>query len=169
MELREGQVIEGLRGRFQIRRRCGSEVLYDSRAQLNGTSMSSWGVSENPVPWRAGVFSYQAKFSDTGTRTGERAQAMLDTAERQGIFFRETLPLYRVTLTVDPDSANRIGEPFLADNQPTTASPPASWRTKSPSGSSTRAATSPATTRRPGWISRRDSSTSRRSGGTGSR
>jgi hypothetical protein len=80
--------------------------------------MSSWGVSENPAPWRAGVFSYQAKFSDTGTRTGERAQAMLDTAERQGIFFRETLPLYRVTLTVDPDSANRTGEPFLAENQP---------------------------------------------------
>ncbi|MCS6898259.1 MAG: protein kinase [Myxococcales bacterium] len=97
---------------------CREKVLYDSRAPLNGTSMSSWEMSENPLSGKVGAFSYQLRYSDTGPRTGERAQAVLDTSERQGIFFREMLPLYRVTLAVDPDSANRMGEPFLKENQP---------------------------------------------------
>lgn len=92
---------------------CGSETLFDSEAQLNGTSMLSWDLRENPVAGKDKVFSYPLSFSDVGTRVGARAQATIDTQARQAVLFRETIPVYRVVLSVDPNSANRAGEPLL--------------------------------------------------------
>lgn len=97
--------------------RCGSETLYDSNAQLNGTSSTSWRVDESAVVGKAGVFSYRLQYSDLGSRVGERAQGSVDTLHRQAVFFSETVPLYRVTLTLDPESANRSGDPLLPLNR----------------------------------------------------
>ncbi|MCU0654441.1 MAG: protein kinase [Polyangiaceae bacterium] len=96
--------------------RCGTEVLFHSQDQLEGTSMLSWDLSEEPVLGRAGVFRYRLRYSDVGPRTGARAQATIDTEHRQGMLFRETVPLYRVALRIEPDSATRHGSGLLARN-----------------------------------------------------
>jgi hypothetical protein len=114
----EGSIQNEKFARPRVVARCGNETLYDSQAQLNGTSMNSWDLKESPVPGKVGAFSYRLVYSDVGTRTGERAQATVDSGERQGIFFRETLPLYRVVLALDPASTDRTGEPLLAENRP---------------------------------------------------
>lgn len=98
--------------------RCGKDdVLYDSKAQLNGTSMLGWDLIETPVSGKPGTFSYALQYSDVGTRVGARAQATIDTARRQAVLFRETVPIYRVTLDVDPASASRTGEAFFKKNR----------------------------------------------------
>jgi hypothetical protein len=43
-------------------------------------------------------------YRDIGTRTGERTQVDLDTTTRQGEVFRDTIPRFRVELSIAPES-----------------------------------------------------------------
>ena len=54
-------------------------------------------------------------YSDVGSRTGARAQALLDTSLREGVVFRETVPLYRVSFSIE--LLTRLRRP-LAGRQP---------------------------------------------------
>jgi hypothetical protein len=97
---------------------CGGQVVYDASASLNGTSMTSYGVGEQPSPERASAFRYALSYSDVGARTGNRAQVTLATQHRTAVAFSETVPIYRVEIAVDALSAERQGLPLLASSVP---------------------------------------------------
>jgi hypothetical protein len=97
--------------------RCGDRVLYDSTLPLEGMSMNDSALGEVPEPGKAGVFRYKLTYSDVGARTGARGQATIDSAEHTAVLFRETVPVYKVTLTLDPLSQIREGAPLFSSTK----------------------------------------------------
>jgi hypothetical protein len=97
--------------------RCGDRVLYDSTLPLEGMSMNDSAIGEVPEPGTAGVFRYKLSYSDVGTRTGARGQATIDSAEHTAVLSHETVPVYKVTLTLDTLSQIREGAPLLPSSK----------------------------------------------------
>jgi hypothetical protein len=87
----------------ELRVTCGTQALYSSEDPLNGMAQMDNDAVERLGP-RDDQSTFTLQFSDIGTRTGARAQIDLDTALRQGVVFRETLPRYRVELSVPVES-----------------------------------------------------------------
>jgi hypothetical protein len=83
---------------------CGSQKLYRSGDSLSGMSQMSDDAREvlGPADDKS---TFTLMYRDIGSRTGERSQVDLDTNARQGAVFRETIPRFRVELTMAPASA----------------------------------------------------------------
>jgi hypothetical protein len=96
---------------WHVKLGCGKTPLYDSEAKLDGMSQTSSGLYERFDGDAA--FRYQVVYSDIGTRTGERAQITLDGNAKQAVAFRETAPLYRVEVELEPMSDARTGPPLV--------------------------------------------------------
>jgi len=90
---------------------CGGETLYDSDKAVNGMSMFEFAAFEQPHPQQAGVWVYGVRLSDKGARTG-RAQLMVDTKHEQAIVFSDSIPTFRVELSLAQHSAPRSGKPL---------------------------------------------------------
>jgi hypothetical protein len=83
---------------------CGTKKLYHSKDALNGMAQMDNDAQEKlTAADDKSVFTLS--YRDIGSRTGERTQIDLDTTVRQGAVFRETIPRFRVELSVVPTSA----------------------------------------------------------------
>jgi hypothetical protein len=90
---------------------CGKERLYDSRSPLNGMSMHSSVLAEAPHAERPTHWGYAISYQDTGQRTG-RSQIQLDTTRREAVIYSESMPAFRVRLSLPTTSQPRVGEPI---------------------------------------------------------
>jgi hypothetical protein len=97
--------------------KCGDKVVYNSADKLEGMSMLSAGMAEEPGK-DAGTFAYVLKYSDKGERSGPRTQVAIDTGHRQGFAWSDNIPAFRVDFSVSPLSALVKGEALLPKNQP---------------------------------------------------
>jgi hypothetical protein len=105
--------IEGDKQRVtQLSVKCGNQKVYDSSEQLDGMSMSNWGMAEEPGK-EAGTFAYSVKYSDTGARSGPRTQASIDTLHGQGAVWSEIIPIFRVEFSLPTFSAPVKGEALM--------------------------------------------------------
>jgi len=83
---------------------CGATKLYRSKDSLNGMAQMSNDAREK-LGSADDKSSFTMSYRDIGSRTGERTQIDLDTPTRQGAVFRETIPRFRVELSVPVASA----------------------------------------------------------------
>ncbi len=87
---------------------CGDKVLYRSTDPLDGVSQHGWSLGEVPGP-TSGTARQWLLWDDVGTRTGERAQASIDTKLGVASAWRETQPNYRVDVEIEPFSEPASG------------------------------------------------------------
>lgn len=82
---------------------CGAQSLYRSSDRLNGMSQSSNDAREvmGPTDEKS---TFTLAYRDIGTRTGERTQIDLDSTKHQASVFRETIPRFRVDLSLPATS-----------------------------------------------------------------
>ncbi|MBX3192178.1 MAG: hypothetical protein KF819_34635 [Labilithrix sp.] len=83
---------------------CGAHKLYRSSDSLNGMSQSMNDARERLGP-KDDKSAFTLKYRDVGSRTGERTQIDLDTTLAQASVFKETLPRFRVDLSIPAASA----------------------------------------------------------------
>jgi hypothetical protein len=93
---------------------CGTQSLYRSTDRLNGMSQRASDAREvlGPADDKS---TFTLAYRDLGPRTGERAQIDLDTTHRQASVFRETIPRFRVELSVPATSTE--GAPLSGPDQ----------------------------------------------------
>jgi len=91
---------------------CSGKVVYDSEDKLEGMSMLSHGMAEEPGK-EVGTFAYAVKYSDTGARSGPRTQVSIDTTHGQGAVWSEVVPIFRIEFSVPALSAPLKGEALL--------------------------------------------------------
>src|SRR5262249_43964847 len=84
--------------------RCAGQAVYRKSDPLNGMAQMSNDAREllGAVDEKS---SFTLVYRDIGTRTGERAQADIDTTKQQGTVFHDTIPRYRVDFSVPSASA----------------------------------------------------------------
>ena len=97
---------------------CNGTSIYDSGASMSGMGQTDFKLREDVVPGKIGVFEYQLKASDVGTRTGERNQMTVSTKDRELIVFREIAPTFRVTIDVKGATPQRSGRPVWESEIP---------------------------------------------------
>ena len=102
----------------QLTLQCQGQMLYDSKAPLNGMSNWSFGLDETPVAGLVGVYRYQMRAGDTGPRSAPRAQISLNTDKHVVEAFRDEAPSFRVRASVDASTAERRGRAITADSVP---------------------------------------------------
>lgn len=86
---------------------CGSEVIYSSAEALNGMAQMGNDAQERLGP-SDDRSRFTLQYSDIGTRSGKRGQIDLDTTQQQGSVFHETIPRYRVELSLPVESEPTI-------------------------------------------------------------
>ncbi len=91
----------GVRG---LEVQCGTQSLYRSSDRLNGMSQMSNDAREVMGP-SDDKSTFTLAYSDIGTRTGERTQVDLDTTKHQASVFRDTIPRFRVELSLPTTSS----------------------------------------------------------------
>jgi hypothetical protein len=93
---------------------CGSQKLYRSSDSLNGMSQHKDDAREKLGP-SDDKSSFTLAYRDIGTRSGERTQVDLDTNARQGVVYRETIPRFRVELSIPTTST--VGTPLSGPSE----------------------------------------------------
>ncbi|XYH97842.1 hypothetical protein ACMHYB_60505 [Sorangium sp. So ce1128] len=91
---------------------CGGTPIYRSSDSLNGMSMFSSGVQEDPGS-APDTYVYAISYEDKGSRAGERAEVSLHSIRKAGAVWRDSAPAYRVELALPYQSAPVKGEPLL--------------------------------------------------------
>jgi hypothetical protein len=93
---------------------CGAQSLYRSRDRFSGMSQSHNDAREvfGPTDDKS---TFTLQYNDIGSRTGERAQVDLDTTHHQASVFRETIPRFRVELSLPTTSTP--GAPLSGPDQ----------------------------------------------------
>ncbi|KYF90200.1 hypothetical protein BE17_43920, partial [Sorangium cellulosum] len=91
---------------------CGGRPIYRSSDPLNGMSMFSSGVQEDPGS-ASDTYVYSISYEDKGSRAGERAEVSLHSIRKAGAVWRDSAPAYRVELALPYQSAPVKGEPLL--------------------------------------------------------
>lgn len=95
----------------RVRVFCGPTAIYDSEMDGGaGVTMSSATVHERTTA--AGQRVYTVSSEDTGTRSGERPQLVLDAERHAARVWREGATPLDVRMFVDDRSAERSGEPL---------------------------------------------------------
>ncbi len=92
---------------------CGETTLYRSTDPLEGVSMSSSNVEEEPAPGGAQVYA-ALLWEDKGARSGARAQVSIASHKRAASVWTDSAPSFHVDLVVEPRSAPVAG-PALHD------------------------------------------------------
>jgi hypothetical protein len=82
---------------------CGTQKVYRSTDGFSGMADMSNDAREALGP-TDDKSTFTLTYRDIGARTGDRAQVDLDTRARQGSVFRETIPRFRVELSISPSS-----------------------------------------------------------------
>lgn len=95
---------------------CSGKTLYRSTDALAGTSTMSYRVEEAPGP-DEGSYRAALSYDDQGPRTGERAQASVNSIAGVAIAWRDTAPSYRVELALDELSGAWTGRALLAADE----------------------------------------------------
>lgn len=93
--------------------KCGDKTVYDSKDRLEGMSMNSAGMAEEPGK-ESGTFAYAVSYSDTGARSGPRTQVTIDTSQKQGIVWSDVIPAFRVEFSVPALSAPVKGDSLMS-------------------------------------------------------
>jgi hypothetical protein len=96
---------------------CG-RILYDSSQALSGTSNNDSTLHEYAAPGEVRAFVYSLKANDIGARTGARNQIEVGTKDHSVYAFRDTVPSFHVTATIDELSGERHGLPLFIANIP---------------------------------------------------
>lgn len=91
---------------------CGDRPLYRSRDALEGISMQSSGVDEEPGPPAGPVYA-ALRWDDKGTRTGARSQVSVTSSRRAAAVWSDTAPAFHVDLAIEPKSAPVPGPALL--------------------------------------------------------
>src|SRR5688572_2265285 len=83
---------------------CGGQKLYSSKDKLEGMAQMSNDAREllGPADDKS---TFTLVYRDMGTRSGERAQIDLDTNAKQGTVWRDTIPRFKIDLTIPKESA----------------------------------------------------------------
>jgi hypothetical protein len=82
---------------------CGTQSVYRTSDGLNGISQSSNDAREVLGP-SDDKSTFTLVYRDIGTRTGARNQVDVDTTKHEGVVFRETIPRFRVELSLPTTS-----------------------------------------------------------------
>lgn len=102
---------------------CGDELVYDTTMQVGASmTLTSDEVVEYTTP--DARFDYRASVSDTGTRTGERPQLVLDTQVHLARIWRENLEPFEVRLYVHDRSLGVPGPGLSASPRHESDVPP---------------------------------------------
>lgn len=91
---------------------CGDKPIYRSADALNGVSMQSSGVDEEPGP-AGGLVYASLRWEDKGTRTGARSQISVTSSRRAAAVWSDTAPAFHVDLAIEPKSAPVPGPAML--------------------------------------------------------
>jgi len=87
--------------------RCGTLELYNSTDLLEGKAQLTSEARE--YPGKAGTSQASLAWHDTGTRSGLRTQASVDTQGRVAVAWRDAAPSFRVEIEVQERSASYEG------------------------------------------------------------
>jgi hypothetical protein len=100
-----------------LRVECGTKTLFDESDITDVPTRASFSLVETPLVGEVSAFTYEMKASDTGPRTG-RNQLKVDTAKGTMTVFRDTIPTFRVTMTIPHKRDPRRGLPLFLANVP---------------------------------------------------
>jgi hypothetical protein len=92
--------------------------LYDENASSTGSRHTENSLWELAASGKLATWRYRIKASDVGTRTGDRNQMSISSADHELIVFREIAPTFRVKIKVDRFSNDRAGKPMFDDSVP---------------------------------------------------